>query len=82
MFRSIMLTLAFAFTLSFAVPQQSMAKERQVVAMATVNNQTIFCVFTYFYSCSGEYLGARADVYSSNGTYLGSYDYDEHNRRI
>ena len=79
---SILIAFALTFALSFVAPQQATAKERQVVTMSTINNHTFFYVFTYFYACSGEYLGARADVYDSNGNLVGSYNYDEKNQRF
>ena len=82
LFRSILLAFTLTFTLSFAVPQQVQACEKKKVTMATFGDNAYFLVFTYFYSCSGEYLGARADVYDSNGRLVGSYEYNEKNKRI
>ena len=79
---SVLLAFTLTFALSFAAPQQVSASPTEKRSMVVSKNKRFIYIITEFYTCDRQYLGGRVDIYYSDGTLVGGYDFDENGKRI
>ncbi len=79
---SVLLAFTLTFALSFVAPQQVSASPTEKRSVVVSKNQRFIYVITKFYTCDRQYLGGHVDIYYSDGTKVGGYDFDENGKPI